>query len=113
MTIHKSFRDYINLIESAQQGVAEGIFGIDSNIKGRIQNIVSDLSDIPGMWDHQRQTFTDTGMEKLKTSLDNNPKYIRYALNLTADDYNADLSEEQVEESTPEAVSKIDKLFQK
>ena len=25
MTIHKSFRDYINLIEAAQQGVAEGL----------------------------------------------------------------------------------------
>ena len=109
----KTLREMMDLVEAAQQGVAEGLFSIDDKIKGRIQNVVSDLSDIPGMWDHQRQTFTDTGMEKLKTSLDNNPKYIRYALNLTADDYNADLSEEQVEESTPEAVSKIDKLFQK
>ena len=110
----KTLREMMDLVEVAQQqGVAEGIFGIDSNIKGRIQNIVSDLSDISGYWDHRAQTFTPGGLGKLKTSLDNNPKYIRYALNLTADDYNADLSEEQVEESTPEAVSKIDKLFQK
>jgi len=73
-----------------QQGVAEGLFGIDDNIKGRIQNIVSDLSDIPGMWDHKAQTFTDAGMDKLKTVLKNNPKYIKYALNLDYKDYEAE-----------------------
>jgi hypothetical protein len=110
----RTLREMMDLVEAAQrEGVAEGIFGIDSNIKGRIQNIVSDLSNIPGYWDHRAQTFTPGGLDKLKTSLENNPKYIRYALNLTADDYNADMSEEQVEESTPEAMSKIDKLFPK
>jgi len=73
-----------------EQGVAEGLFGIEDKIKGRIQNITSDLSDIPGMWDHKRQTFTDTGMEKLKSALKNNPKYIKYALNLTYKDYEAE-----------------------
>ena len=73
-----------------EQGVAEGLFGIEDKIKGRIQNIISDLSDIPGMWDHKRQTFTDTGMEKLKSALKNNPKYIKYALNLTYKDYEAE-----------------------
>jgi hypothetical protein len=72
------------------KGVAEGFFGIDDSIKGKIQNIVSQLSDIPGMWDHQGQTFTDSGMDKLKTALKNNPKYIKYAVNLRADDYEAD-----------------------
>jgi len=66
------------------------LFGIDDNIKGRIQNIVSDLSDIPGMWDHKAQTFTDAGMDKLKTVLKNNPKYIKYALNLDYKDYEAE-----------------------
>jgi len=73
-----------------EQGVAEGFFGIDDKIKGKIQNIVSDLSDIPGMWDHKAQTFTDAGMDKLKTVLKNNPKYIKYALNLNYRDYEAE-----------------------
>jgi hypothetical protein len=72
------------------QDVAEGFFGIDDKIKGKIQNIVSDLSDIPGMWDHKAQTFTDAGMDKLKTVLKNNPKYIKYALNLDYRDYEAE-----------------------
>jgi hypothetical protein len=72
------------------EGVAEGLFGIDSSIKGKIQNIVSDLSDIPGMWDHAAQTFTPDGLEKLKAVLQNNPKYIKYAVNLTAKDYEAE-----------------------
>jgi hypothetical protein len=70
--------------------MAEGFFGIDDKIKGKIQNIVSDLSDIPGMWDHKAQTFTDAGMDKLKTVLKNNPKYIKYALNLDYRDYEAE-----------------------
>ena len=82
-----------------KEGVAEGMFGIEDKIKGKIQNIVSDLSDIPGMWDHSAQTFTPTGLEKLKSVLKNNPKYIKYAVNLTADDYNADLSEQGVAEA--------------
>jgi hypothetical protein len=72
------------------EDVAEGLFGIDDKIKGQIQNVVSDLSDIPGMWDHKAQTFTDAGMEKLKSVLKNNPKYIKYALNLTYRDYEAE-----------------------
>jgi hypothetical protein len=72
------------------QGLAEGLFGIEDKIKGRIQNVVSDLSDIPGMWDHKAQTFTDAGMEKLQSVLKNNPKYIKYALNLTYKDYEAE-----------------------
>ena len=79
-----------DLIPMENQGVAEGFFGIDDKIKGKIQNIVSDLSDIPGMWDHKAQTFTDAGMDKLKTVLKNNPKYIKYALNLDYRDYEAE-----------------------
>jgi hypothetical protein len=77
------------------EGVAEGMFGIDSKTKGAIQNVVAKLSDIPGMWDHAAQTFTDEGMDKLKTVLKNNPKHIKYAVNLTADDFEADESIEE------------------
>jgi hypothetical protein len=73
--------------------VSEGFFGIDDSIKGKIQNIVSKLSDVPGMWDHRAQTFTDAGMDKLKTVLKNNPKYIKYAVNLTADDFDESIEE--------------------
>jgi hypothetical protein len=75
------------------RGVSEDMFGIDDKIKGKIQNIVSDLSDIPGMWDHKAQTFTDAGMDKLKVVLKNNPKYIKYAINLTADDFDESVEE--------------------
>ena len=76
---------------AAESTVDEGMFGIDSSIKGKIQNIVSELSDVPGMWDHEAQTFTDVGLDALKSVLKNNPKYIKYATNLTADDFDADL----------------------
>lgn len=85
-------------------GMAEGLFGIDDKIKGRIQNVVSDLSDIPGMWDHKAQTFTDAGMDKLKTVLKNNPKYIKYALNLDYRDYEA---EGVAESEYPDTIKKI------
>jgi hypothetical protein len=78
-------------------GFNEGMFGImfsiDSKTKGAIQNVVAKLSDIPGMWDHAAQTFTDAGMDKLKTVLKNNPKHIKYAVNLTADDFEAESEE--------------------
>lgn len=72
---------------------SEGIFGLSAKEKGAIQNITSKLSDIPGMWDFQKSTFTPTGLEKLKSTLKNNPSYIKYAVNLTADDFHADLNE--------------------
>jgi hypothetical protein len=79
--------------------MAEGMFGIDSKTKGAIQNIVSQLSDIPGMWDHSAQTFTDAGMEKLKSLLKDNPKYIKYAVNLTADDYDESIEMESTDKN--------------
>jgi hypothetical protein len=92
-------RDYMKA-QKYDEGVAEGMFGIDDKIKGQIQNIVSDLSDIPGMWDHKAQTFTDAGMDKLKTALKNNPKYIKYALNLDYRDYEAEgVAEGDVDEA--------------
>ena len=86
--------------DGTTQGVAEGPFSIDDKIKGRIQNIVNDLSDIPGYWDSQRDTFTPYGVEALASSLKNNKQYIKYALSLTSDDYFADdLNAEGVEEA--------------
>lgn len=73
--------------------VEEGGFGIDSRTKGAIQNVVSQLSDIPGMWDHKGQTFTPQGLEKLKSLLKNNEQHIEYAVNLTADDFDESIKE--------------------
>jgi hypothetical protein len=81
-----------------EQGVAEGFFGIDDKIKGKIQNIVSRLSDEYGMWDHKAQTFTPDGLEHLKSILKFNDKYIKYALSLTSRDFEA----EGVAEGAPE-----------
>ena len=76
-----------------KQSVAEGVFGIDSRTKGAIQNVVSQLSDIPGMWDHQGQTFTPQGLEQLHALLKNNKQHIEYAVNLTADDFDESVKE--------------------
>lgn len=73
-----------------KQGVAEGFFGIDDKIKGKIQNLVSRLSDEYGMWDHKAQTFTPQGLETLKSMLKFNERYIKYALSLTHKDYEAE-----------------------
>lgn len=70
--------------------MTKSFFGIDDKIKAKIQDIVAKISDTPGMWDHQAQTFTDRGMAKLKARLKDNPKYIRYAVSLAADDYEAE-----------------------
>jgi len=43
------------------------------------------------MWDHKAQTFTPAGMDSLKSVLKDNPKHIKYAVNLTADDFEADM----------------------
>ncbi len=91
------------------KGVAEGFFGIDDKIKGKIQNIVGRLSDEYGMWDHKAQTFTPDGLEHLKSILKFNDKYIKYALNLTSRDFEAeDVSEEQgYDEVSPKSASYI------
>ena len=83
-----------------QKGVAEGLFGIDDRIKGKIQNIVKELSDVPGYWDWQRDTFTPYGVEALIEALKSNKQYIKYALSLTSDDYfdRDDLREQDVAE---------------
>ena len=72
---------------SLDQGVAEGLFGINDKTKAKIQHITSLLSDVPGMWDHKAQTFTVDGRKRLDHMLNFNEKYIKYALNLTYKDY--------------------------
>ena len=83
-----------------EQGVSEGS-SIDDRIKGRIQNIVRELSDVPGYWNWQRDTFTPYGVDALASTLKNNKQYIKYALSLTSDDYYADdLKEQGVDENS-------------
>jgi len=72
-----------------EEGMAEGLFGIDDSIKAKIQTIVSRISDEPDNWDHKNQKFTPQGMEELKDALKNNPKFIKYALKLNSSDYEA------------------------
>jgi hypothetical protein len=87
----------IGMQKRKKKKFGEGFFGIDDSVKGKIQNIVSKLSDEPGNWDFRSQTFTDVGMQALKDTLNNNPKFIKYALGLTSKDY-----EESVEEGASE-----------
>lgn len=71
--------------------VAEGMFGISAKEKGAIMNLTSKLSDMHNMWDFEAQTFTNLGKAELEKALNYNPKYIKYALNLTSKDYEADM----------------------
>jgi hypothetical protein len=97
-------------VAKVTKSMAEGFFGIDDKIKGKIQNIVRRLSDEHGMWDHKAQTFTPEGLEHLKSILKFNDKYIKYALSLTSRDFEA---EGQLEETSPDALAKIDELTRK
>ena len=83
----------------------EGFVFLSPKEKGSIQNIVSQISDIPGMWDHAAQTFTDSGMGRLKAALKDNSKYIKYAVNLTADDFEAESVEEAKQRLDPKCWS--------
>jgi len=90
---HKRLRGVARAVDKLTgQGVAEGGLDIDDKIKGQIQNITTEISDIPGYWDHQRDTFTPYGVEALEKALGNNKKYVKYALSLTSDDYYVDES---------------------
>jgi len=81
------------LLKQLDTPVDEGFLGLSSKEKGAIMNLTNELSDIPNMWDHEKQTFTNLGKESLEKTLNYNPKYIKYALNLTSKDYEADLDE--------------------
>ena len=74
------------------QGVAEGMFGLSAKDKAKIQYVTSKISDIPGNWDHKNQTYTERGLQDLKSVM-KNEKYLKYALSLTSKDYDADLEE--------------------
>ena len=59
-------------------------------------NVTAKISDIPGNWDHKNQTFTDRGLQDLKSVM-KNEKYLKYALSLTSKDYDAESVKEAVE----------------
>jgi nicotinamide mononucleotide adenylyltransferase len=72
-----------------EKGVAESIFGLSAKEKGKIQYVTAKISDIPGNWDHKNQTYTEQGLNDLKSVM-KNEKYLKYALSLTAKDYEAE-----------------------
>jgi len=72
-----------------KQGVAEGIFGLTSKEKAKIQYVTAKISDIPGNWDHKNQQYTERGLADLKSVM-KNEKYLKYALSLTSDDFEAE-----------------------
>jgi hypothetical protein len=71
-----------------KQFISESLL-LSSKEKGHIQNVASDVSDIPGHWDHKKQTFTDKGHTELSKRLNGNQRHIKYAKNLTSKDYEA------------------------
>ncbi len=71
-------------------------FGISAKDKGHIQHVASQVSDVPGHWDHKKQTFTDKGHAELHKRLNGNQKHIKYAKSLTHKDYEAESVDEDV-----------------
>jgi len=76
----------------SKEGVAEGVFGLSAKEKGKIQYVTAKISDIPGNWDHKNQTYTEQGLKDLKSVM-KNEKYLKYALSLTADDFDESVEE--------------------
>jgi hypothetical protein len=76
-------------IKKKQPAVAEGIFGLSSKEKAKIQYVTAKISDIPGNWDHKNQQYTERGLADLKSVM-KNEKYLKYALSLTSDDFEAE-----------------------
>ena len=84
---HPNYR--IGGIKDDNQGVAEGMSGLSAKEKGKIQYVTAQISVIPGNWDQKNKTYTAQGLKDLKSVM-KNEKYLKYALSLTADDYEAE-----------------------
>lgn len=89
---NKSIRDYINLIENAQrEGVAEGSSGLVAYIKN---------------YEHELEKYKQKNANgKYDAKIKDLEKIIA---NLKS---KQGVAEEQLEETTPDAMSKIDELF--
>jgi hypothetical protein len=79
-------------IVDVERDVEEGVFGLSAKEKGMIQHVTAKISDIPGNWDHKNQTYTEQGLKDLKSVM-KNEKYLKYALSLTADDFDESVEE--------------------
>jgi predicted transcriptional regulator len=91
---NKSIRDYINLIENAQrEGVAEGLADTQQKIVDTINKLEDRLkhAKTPEQWDNIKDRI-----ERLQAGLSRSKQGV---------------AEEQLEETTPDAMSKIDELF--
>lgn len=114
----KTLREMMNLVESAQAGVAEGlndtVYPNAEVIKSRNGKPVGEIYQDASGWGcfHYR---ADNGAD----SIESREEAIEWLKDLH-DEYRQDRSlreqgvaEEQVEESTPDALAKIDNLFRK
>jgi hypothetical protein len=83
---------------AANEGVASTYARIklSTKDKARVMQIVADLSDTPGYWDHKKMNFSAKGELELAKALKNNKSELAYAKSLDYNDF---------EESTSHAVS--------
>lgn len=112
----KTLREMMDLVEAAQrQGVAEGLLGDReyNRVMPFVKRIAGEVSDYDRdefgeeLWSLLDQKY---GSKFAQSVLDDLDFYWDTYTELAGQQ---GMAEEQVEESTPEAVSKIDKLFQK
>ena len=78
----------------AQEGFASSVARVtlSTKDKARVMNVVSDLSDIPGNWDHKGMKFSAKGEAELKKALKNNKSEIAYAMSLDYSDFEESVS---------------------
>lgn len=117
----KTLREMMDLVETAQrQGVAEGVndtvYPNAQVIKSKNGKPIGEIyQDSDGTWGafHYRADRGADGMDSREDAIEE-LRFIHSETGRSGPDYTLKgVAEEQVEESTPEAVSKIDKLFQK
>ena len=104
---NKSIRDYINLIQNIQEGVAEGLEQVYKVLAVDKSNALSKQVKLK-----VKASSLDEVFERLAIN-DWYPLEINGVEVINGKRLKQDVAEEQVEESTPDALAKIDDLFRK
>ena len=103
---NKSFRTYINLIESVQQGVAENPVQTATNAFNVIIGCF-EAAEVEGL----REILANTQDERLKDLVERRLMYAYYTAQETLEKFQHSGSDEQLEETTPDSIAKVEQLF--
>ena len=106
---NKSFRTYINLIESAQAGVAEGSENPLQTATNALNTIVGcfEAAEVEGL----TEILANTQDERLKDLVERRLMYAYTTAQQALEKLQHSGSDEQLEETTPDSVAKVEQLF--